>query len=231
MRLWGWIVVVVKRILGCPSPEPRGQGHDTKRQTPIGGDVTAQSQGAHPEVPGLDEWIKAFDLDPEKARLAGENARLREENVRLRTENARLWKELIDRNARLEAARAENEKATGARTLAERGFDEALEREMEVIAALLPNVEFVRDSREVVRSGLRNRLPILAVLRELSVDSGKVKGTRVQAAEGWLEQHFQTGERDNGRIYFRCSGARCKVLVSFKVDQGPDTRYLQSLRM
>lgn len=80
-----------------------------------------------------------------------------------------------------------------------------------------------------MRSGLKTRLPALMVLRELSVRPGLMKGTRVQAAGGWLEQHFKTGEGPNGRIYFRCNGERCAILVSFKAQQGADIRYLQAL--
>lgn len=214
----------MRRILGWPSPEPHGQRDPTGQQTPAGDDVHARTEEARPEVPDLAEFINAFDLDKERARLAGENSKLREEN-------SRLWKELIDRNARLQEVRVEKERAARAQSLVVPVPQGALDREMELIGALLPNLEFLRDSREVVRSRLRNRLPVLSVLRDLSAGPGMVKGTRVQSVEGWLEQHFQTGEGPNGRIYFRCSGARCSVLVSFKVAQGADIRYLQGVRM
>ncbi len=223
-----WIATFTRRILGRFSSESPGQhnGGEPERQLDLERSVASSGHPSAPgetnqrEAPGLDEWISAFDLDQEKVSLAEEKARLAEQN-------ARLWTELMARNARLERAREENEKSVRAQTAAEQSLREALDREMEIVAALLPNVEFLRDSREVVRSGLKSRLSALAVLRELSVRPGQMRGTRVQGAEGWLEQHFKTGDGVNGRIYYRSRAERCSILVSFKADQVADIRYLQ----
>jgi chromosome segregation ATPase len=167
------------------------------------------------QVAGLEEWMRAFDLDAEKARLA-------QEKDRLAQENARLWNELIQRNARLDEILRAN-------TQAEQALGEHLAREAELIEALLPNIELLRDSREVLRDRLRSRRSALMTLRELSVRGGQMKGSRVEAADGWLERHFTTGDGSNGRIYYCYNGERYRVLVSFKAGQSADIRYLQTL--
>jgi hypothetical protein len=78
------------------------------------------------------------------------------------------------------------------------------------MAALRP-----QHPREVLRIGLSSRRSALTALRDISARPDVVKGTRVQAADGWLERHFNTGDRPNGRIYYCYRGERCSVLVSF----------------
>jgi len=209
-----WIATVARRILGRSSEATDRRDSDTRRADPVGEGI-APGEKASTEAPGLDEWMRAFDLDKEKVQLAQEKSRLAEAN-------ARLWKELIERNARLD----ESAKAQMSAEQALRGM---LDREIELIEALLPNIDFLRDSRDVLRDRLKSRRSALMVLRDLSIRPGVIKGTRVQAAEGWLERHFTTGDGPNGRIYYRYSGERCSVVVSYKVDQAADIRYLQTL--
>jgi hypothetical protein len=222
-----WIIVLARRILGRPSGPLTGATVAAPETVRLPGqnDPTASKgsrddgivlgKKAPGEGPGLDEWIRAFDLDKERAQLAQERTRLAEEN-------ARLWNELIERNARLD-------KSARALMQSEQALRENLEREVELIEALLPNIEFLRDSRDVLKDRLKSRRSALIVLRELSVRGELIKGTRVEAARDWLERHFNTGDRPNGRIYYRYSGERCSVLISFKADQTADIRYLQTL--
>jgi hypothetical protein len=229
-----WIVTLARRVLGRPSaaadqrdcgarrPVGDGPAHSVELPSAHGPTASTASRADGPAPgdkpstePGLDQWIRTLDLDKEKAQLV-------QEKSRLAGENARLWKELIERNARLdESAKAQMSAAQALR--------ETLDRELELIDALLPNIDFLRDSREVLRDRLNTRRPALTVLRDLSIRPGLIKGTRVQAAGGWLERHFTTGDGSNGRIYYRYSGERCSVVLSFKADQAADIRYLQTL--
>jgi hypothetical protein len=183
-------------------------------ETALGSDGLAQAAQPSADATDLAEFIRTFDLDREKARLTEDNRRLAEEN-------ARLWKELIDRNARLDQTAERLRKA-------EQGLGEAMDREIELIAALLPNIDLLRDSREVLRSGSKDRRSALRLLREISSRPGLVKGEGAENAQGWLEKPFSTGERRTGRIYYRCRGEQCSVLVSLKAEQREDIEYLQT---
>ena len=66
---------------------------------------------------------------------------------------------MIERNARLDqAARVQIQ--------TEQALRGNLEREAELIEALLSNIEFLRDSRDIVRDRLKSRRAALTVLRE-----------------------------------------------------------------
>ena len=43
----------------------------------------------------------------------------------------------------------------------------------------------------------------------------------------WWEVHFNTGQRDDGRLYFYRNSNKLTVLVSFKKDQKRDILNLQ----
>jgi hypothetical protein len=129
---------------------------------------------------------------------------------------------LISRNARLD-------QAGKAQMIAEQELREALGRELDLIEALLPNIDLLRDSREVLRNGLRNRRSALTILRELSARPGLVRGTPIEGAGGWFERHFSTGDRPTGRLYYRCRGERCSVLISLKAQQDDDIQYLETV--
>lgn len=212
-----WIATLARRVLGGTSRRVQEERERGEAGSAPAGSIMVVRQGKPPDTPGLEEWIRAFDLDKEKGRLTEENARLR--------------RELMARNTQLDRAREEYAESARARPIAERTLRDVFDGDMELIATLLPNLEFVRDSGEVLRNRLRNRLPALSLLRELSTRPGLVKGTRVEGAPEWKEhQHFQTGEGDNGRMYFRCRGERCSVLVSFKAHQEADIQYLRTIQ-
>jgi hypothetical protein len=207
-----WIAASVKRLFSRRHGEAAGGDGDPSAAASNG---LAHLEKPPTERPGLDEWIRTFDLDKEKARLA-------EDKRHLAAENARLWSELIAKNGRLD-------QTSKALLTAEQSLRGALDRASELIEGLLPNIELLRDSREVLRIGLSSRRSALTALRDISARPDVVKGTRVQAADGWLERHFNTGDRPNGRIYYRYRGERCSVLVSFKAHQAADIEYLQTL--
>ena len=163
-------------------------------------------------MPSLNQWIEEFE----------------HENVRLRNENGALWSD----NA---ALRAENTKLKARiQTLeqapkSERQAHSSRGRELGgVIDALLPGILLLRDSPEVIEHKLENFEPVLHELRLLCYEPAAIRGERVQGAPGWRERHFHTGQKDDGRFYFRRrDDATWMVLVSFKQCQERDIEYLR----
>lgn len=93
------------------------------------------------------------------------------------------------------------------------------------LSVFTPSVHLVRDSAEYITTELADRTDLYTKLRSLEVDRTSLKAKRVQAADGWLELHFSTGQSRDGRLYFRKSdgdGARWAVLVSDKAAQPRD---------
>ena len=112
--------------------------------------------------------------------------------------------------------------ASGAR----RGRREALESQlMDVVDVLLPEVEFLRDSRKVVLRELSSFRPVFAELHAIATEP-VVKGQAVEGASGWRERHFNTGQKDDGRLYYKRQDGKWLVLVSFKSSQKHDVRWL-----
>lgn len=80
---------------------------------------------------------------------------------------------------------------------------------------------------------LRDSMDVITLERELSksftgficsnlpADPTYIKAERVEAADGWKELHFSTGQKDDGRLYFKHdkNQNRWLVLVSFKGSQ------------
>ena len=80
---------------------------------------------------------------------------------------------------------------------------------VEMVAVLLPKITLVGGSRDVLALGLRDRVPILGVLRELHDDTGQalLRFKAFRGAAGWRERHFSTGQDDTGRMAY-CNGRR-----------------------
>lgn len=97
----------------------------------------------------------------------------------------------------------------------------------EAIRILLPNMEHLHDSQTVILQKLEGYEPILRELWSLSNTPGDFKGKKVGGTE-WKERHFNTGQKDDGRFYFRNDGTKWLVLVSFKKNQERDIKYLKS---
>jgi regulator of replication initiation timing len=94
------------------------------------------------------------------------------------------------------------------------------------LKALMPNATFMRDSFDIMKR-LADPRPVLERIGQIVVQ--KQNGDqRVRSAEGWWEMHFNTGQDDNGRIYYRISPDRYEILVSFKGSQKQDFVYLRN---
>jgi hypothetical protein len=167
--------------------------------------------GASRRVIGANEWIAEFE--PENVRLRIENDTLSKENSALREENTQL-NARIEELAHTPSAKQERRAARG------RPVDG-------VIATLLPRIRLLRDSLDVVERELESPLPVLRELRQLCWEPSAVRGERVENALEWREKHFATGQKSDGRIYFRHADGAYHVLVSFKDCQERDIGYLR----
>ncbi len=167
--------------------------------------------GASRRVIAANQWIAEFE--PENIRLRIENDALSKENSALHVENIHL-------NARAEEL---------ARTLsAERERHTYRKRPLDtVIATLLPGIHLLRDSLDVIERELESPVPVLRELRQLCWEPSAVRGERVQNAAEWREKHFATGQKNDGRLYFRHEDGAWSVLVSFKQYQERDIEYLR----
>lgn len=96
----------------------------------------------------------------------------------------------------------------------------------ETFSSLLPNVEFLKDSVDLIAARLENPQPVINIIRQIVFE--KQKGTDVEAAKGWQEMRFRTGQDRSGRIYFKPFGKGAyKILVSFKENQKHDINYMK----
>lgn len=91
----------------------------------------------------------------------------------------------------------------------------------------LPEVNFVRDSTDVLKQEVADYTVALTKISEINSDP-LFRGTKINTLSKWFEIHFNTGQKDDGRIYFKREGSNLDVLVSFKASQKKDIAYLRS---
>lgn len=100
----------------------------------------------------------------------------------------------------------------------EKGNPEYLFRE--ILALLLPNVEFLAGSFDTLWREMQDPVGILRDLTSLA----ELKAKRVRKAEEWMERHIE-GE---WRLYYRkCEDSRYQVLISHKNTQEADIDWLR----
>lgn len=163
------------------------------------------------------------EFDAENQRLRDENQQLRDENERLRSETGQLRSENADLKTRVAELQRPPQPATSQQAGSRR-------RELDgVIDAVLPGILLIRDSVSVME---RDPISCEAVLRDLRTlrweqPALPVGAKPVQGAPPWLESHFRTGQKDDGRLYFRKRDGRWIALVSFKARQDRDVEYLK----
>jgi hypothetical protein len=95
-----------------------------------------------------------------------------------------------------------------------------------LVSFVLPNVTLLRGSWDVLATEIQEPGHVLRDLVQIAHSQAGVAAATVRGATGWKELHFNTGQRDNGRLYFRRSNGEIEVLVSFKGDQERDIQYL-----
>jgi len=96
-----------------------------------------------------------------------------------------------------------------------------------LVAGVLPHVEFLRDSWDVLSMEIAEPEGVLRELHAICCSPAEVRAKTVQGAREWKELHFKTGQGDNGRLYFRQSDRRWIALISFKGSQEKDIDYLR----
>lgn len=171
----------------------------------------------------LTDWIAQFDEENRVLRrLAGQGTHAAERIATLGQEN----RVLRDQLSALQARTLELERAAKLSTRQRRSSQR---RELEdAITVLLPDIHLLRDSLDVITQELESFGPVLRELRNLCSAPTDVKGERVEGAPEWKERRFSTGQKHDGRFYFRNHGGAWRVLVSFKDCQKPDIEYLKS---
>lgn len=93
-------------------------------------------------------------------------------------------------------------------------------------AIFLPEVIFIRDSMDVLKNEISDYTTALKKIQELYLDP-LLRGKKIHSLTKWFEIHFNTGQRDDGRIYFKREGLQLHVLVSFKASQKKDIEFLR----
>lgn len=164
----------------------------------------------------LDEWIENFGV----------------ENERLKEENSRLKGEIEALKAQIRSLQKQGSESDGNRDPARRQIRRQWAQEIQsVIEGLLPEVEFLRDSIDVITRELHSYRPVLLTLRRIVTESNEVRAERLEAAREYKELRFSTGQNDDGRIYFKQDGKRKRwvVLVSLKASQKRDIEYLKRI--
>jgi hypothetical protein len=127
--------------------------------------------------------------------------------------------------ARLEAAlQLEHEQAGQARQAQGQIAGAALKS---LVAVFLPQVEFVRDSWDVLSMEIAEPEGVLRELHAICCSPAEIRAKAVKGTRDWKELHFNTGQRDNGRLYFRQSDRTWHALISFKGSQEKDIDYLR----
>jgi regulator of replication initiation timing len=96
-----------------------------------------------------------------------------------------------------------------------------------ILSLVLEDVQFLRDSLDVLKNEIQDYSDPLKKLLQIRGDN-ELKATKINTLENWFELHFNTGQRDNGRIYFQRKSGKIHVLVTFKKEQKKDINYLKN---
>jgi len=101
------------------------------------------------------------------------------------------------------------------------------------IEALLPEMRLIAGSLDFIAHEVFDRRNLFTVLRQLSHDPGDMQSKRVQGGGRWLERHFNTGQSNDGRIYYRklkdSTATAYDVLISDKHNQPRDLQRLKAV--
>lgn len=162
-------------------------------------DIAPQREQGEPSI----EWIETFDIV---------NINLREENIRLNEELRKAKEKIANMERRLSHT--------------ERKECKFADEVMAVIQILLPNITFLKNSIDVITRELNRQ--VLKAIYKITTDPMNREAIKVRGADGWRELRFNTGQADDGRLYFKHKENGWLVLVSFKGSQERDIRYLQN---
>jgi hypothetical protein len=99
-----------------------------------------------------------------------------------------------------------------------------------VLAALRPDITFLRDSLQMVVGEFASRGAFYRLLQELPVAGGRPEGWKaLRGVERWWERHVSTGQDDSGRAYARFDAVnrRWDLLLGWKGEQARDIDWLK----
>ena len=97
-----------------------------------------------------------------------------------------------------------------------------------IFNGLIPNIILVRDSLNYLAYEIKDYQSVLRLLGIIAHDPKRMQGKRVENAKDWCEYHFSTGEKDNGRFYYKKEGDKWNVLISEKNLQSQDIHWLRN---
>lgn len=166
---------------------------------------------ATPPDPALEEWIESFDA---------EKTDLNEQNALLKSKVAGLEGQLERKNE----GDARNKQRI---KQLERNLAQSKAEVQPLIQTLLPNVQFIRDSLDVVTTEYASYQQVLQDVAAFVRDPQSARGVRVESATGWREIHCSTGQKNDGRVYLKHDHGEWLVLISFKHAQKEDMEYLK----
>ncbi len=172
--------------------------------------------------------------------LRNKDAETKEWVATFEHENARLQQELNALRGQVDALGAERDAISNRLTKSEAKQEQLerhrqarrLEKDLEItIATLLPNVELIHGSGNILVDGIYDLRDVLQQLRLISTREIS-RSTRVEGAPAWREVHYSTGASNAGRIYYSdvFEDGKIRILISSKTLQARDIKYLAKLR-
>lgn len=98
-----------------------------------------------------------------------------------------------------------------------------------IIDTLLPEIEFLGDSEEILHNEIGDfSIPIKDLL---DIKNNNHNNLNIKSIKGvsskWLELHFNTGKSNDGRLYYKRENNKLFVLLSFKKSQKKDIELLK----
>lgn len=160
----------------------------------------------------VDGWVVEFDQGKRDGEVRIES---------LEQANRALRQQIAFQTGRADAGRTEKLPARNKSNRREFG---------DAVRVLLPEIHLLNDSLEIITEELKSSIPVLRELHSLCRNPAEIKGERVEGAPQWKERHFSTGQKDDGRLYYRNDGITWHVLISFKGSQKQDINYLRTHR-
>jgi hypothetical protein len=151
-------------------------------------------------------------LEKEKKKLIEEDIPLKERELNVLKINNN---QLIEENSRLKYEIEKSLKSLNQ-------VDNQLEK---IISILYPKVEFINPSFDVLQREVLDFTNAIEKIQKI-VEDENFKGTPIKTCRNWFDTHFSTGERNDGRIYFRKTKDKTTILVSFKSEQTKDIKRL-----
>ncbi|WP_282122168.1 HIRAN domain-containing protein [Algibacter mikhailovii] len=92
---------------------------------------------------------------------------------------------------------------------------------------LFPNTIFIQNSLKVLNSEeISDFTKAFYVINKIENDPN-YKGRQIKTLDKWFDTHFNTGIKDDGRIYFKRENKKVIILVSFKKNQTSDIKLLK----